>query len=439
MQVGNYRFDEDVAMNVLEKVVLVIVILIVTWALAKAAKWAFAKLVDNVRFFQRHSADGSSLGAQLGKIVALFIWLFGFIAVLQVLDLGGVMAPIQGLLNDVLGFIPNLIAAALIFFIGMMIAGIVRDLVTTSLQTVDFDRWMGRTGASEVTGNTRISRTIGLIVYILIAIPVVIMALEALNLETISEPASDMLRTILAAIPGIIAAAILLGIGYLVSKFVVSILKDILIGLGLDRSVDSAGILPVGTSASGVLARIAQVAIILAFAIMAANALGFGIITVMLAEILELGGQVIFGAVIIGVGFLVANMLARIIGGDVETQTTAGTIVKYATIVLFTFMGLTFMGVGEEIVQLAFGALVIGGGVAIALAFGLGGREWAGRKLEEMDSHVKSGALRRENTGGGSLSGSTRTTTTVRPTTTVKTVDADGEVRRDNDPLPPGA
>ena len=88
----------------------------------------------------------------------------------------------------------------------------------------------------------------------------------------------------------------------------------------------------------------------------------------------------VFGAVIIGAGFLIANMLGRLIGG------TPGTIVRWATIVIFTFMGLSYTGVGDIITETAFSALVIGGAVAGALAFGLGGREWAGRKLEEWDS-----------------------------------------------------
>jgi hypothetical protein len=58
------------------------------------------------------------------------------------------------------------------------------------------------------------------------------------------------------------------------------------------------------------------------------------------------------------------------------------------TIVLFTFMGLEFMGVGDDIVRLAFGALVIGGAVAGALAFGLGGRTWAARQLEKAGDKI---------------------------------------------------
>ena len=55
---GRYRFDPDLAMVLAERVGLAILILIVTWLLAKAAKWAFAKLVDNVPLFKRQTSGG---------------------------------------------------------------------------------------------------------------------------------------------------------------------------------------------------------------------------------------------------------------------------------------------------------------------------------------------------------------------------------------------
>ena len=379
---NRYSFNEQLAWEWGEKILTAIVILVITWILAKAAKWAFAKLVDKVTFLQRGTASGDSIGVSLGKIVSLFIWLFGLLAVLQVFSLGGVMTPIENLLNNIVAFIPNLIGAALIFFVGLMIAGIVRDLVVTGLQTVDFDKWANRGGVDNVTGNTQISKTIGTIVYVLIVIPIAIMALEALELESISAPASEMLSMIFDAIPRIIGAAIVLGIFYLISRFVVQILKEVLPGLGVDRAVASIDFMPAGVCLSSVVARVAQIAIMLFGAIAATRLLGFPELTAILDEVLELGGRVIFGAVVIGVGFLIANLLARILGSAEGGM--AATIVRYATIVLFTFMGLQFMGVGEEIVQMAFGALVIGGAVAGALAFGLGGRETAGKVLEDM-------------------------------------------------------
>ena len=388
---GRYRFDPDLAMVLAERVGLAILILIVTWLLAKAAKWAFAKLVDNVPLFKRQTSGGESIGLQLGKIVSLLIWLFGLLAILQVFDLGGVMRPVTTLLDTIMGFIPNLIGAGLIFFIGLMVAKILRDLTVTALQTIDFDKWVNRGGAETLTGNPAISKTIGTIVFVLVIIPVAIMALEALRLETISGPASEMLQLIFDAIPRIIGAAVLIGLGYLISRFVVQILQEILPGLGVDRAMASSDVLPAGTSLSTIVARIAQVAIVLFFAIAATRLLGFPELTAILDQILELGGRVVFGAVVIGVGFLIAGLLARLIGGAGEAS-LAASIVRWVTIVLFTFMGLEFMGVGDDIVRLAFGALVIGGAVAAALAFGLGGRTWAARQLEKADGAIASKA-----------------------------------------------
>ena len=384
MRIGNYRYDQEVAVDLLEKVGLAVLVLVVTWALAKGAKWAFAKLVDNVAFFRRGTGSGQSLGESLGKIVSLLIWLFGLLILLTVLGLGNVAGPIDTLLNNVMAFVPRLVGAGLIFFIGLMVARIVRDLIVTALRTVDFDKWANRGGVDTMTGNTAISSTIGTIAYALIVVFVAIFALDVLELESVSGPASSMLQLIFDAIPRIIGAAILLGIGYLISKFVVQLLGEVLPGLGVDRAVEATDLLPDGSTASNVIARVTQIAIILFFAIAATRLLGFPELTAILDRVLELGGRVIFGAVVIAFGFLIANMLARLIEGSGKSN-VAASVVRWVTAVLFIFMGLEFMGVGERIVQMAFGALVIVGAVAGALAFGLGGRDWAKRKLDQID------------------------------------------------------
>jgi len=380
MRIGGYQFDQVIAMQIVQAVV----ILIATWLLAKVAKWAFAKLVDKVTFFQRETSNGGSLGESLGSIVSLLVWLFGLLTILQVFNLPGVMAPIQTLLNSIMGFADNILGAGLLFFVGMMIARIVRDIVTTALQTVDFDKWANRGGVETATGNSAISSTIGTILYGIIVIFISILALDTLGLESVSAPASAMLQMVFNAIPNVIGAALLLGLGYLISKFVGSILGEVLTGLGVDRAIGATELLPDGTTATGIISRVVQIAIMITSAIMATRLLGFPEITAILDEVLALGGRVVFGAVVIGAGFLVANLLSKVVNGTSD-GTMAGNIVKWATIVLFTFMGLQYTGVGEIITETAFTAIVVGMSVAGALAFGLGGREWAARKLEQLD------------------------------------------------------
>ena len=215
-----------------------------------------------------------------------------------------------------------------------------------------------------------------------ILIFVTIAALQVLGISAISNPAEQMLTLLLGAIPAIIAAVLILGIGYLIAKVVGTILESTLRGFGTDKAIAGLGITTAGTPPSVILTRIAQVAVMVFFAIMAAQALDFPQVSLILNEVLALGGRVLFGGAIIAAGFLVAKILASTVGGG-----TATTVVRYATIVLFAAMGLKFMGIADSIITLAFGSLVVGGALAAALAFGLGGRDAAARKLARVEAN----------------------------------------------------
>ena len=92
------------------------------------------------------------------------------------------------------------------------------------------------------------------------------------------------------------------------------------------------------------------------------------------------GGRVLVGGAIIAAGVIIAGLLRRTIGSG-----TSGQIIYWATIALFVAMGLSFMGIADSIINLAFGAVVVGGALAAALAFGLGGRDAAARTLTKLE------------------------------------------------------
>lgn len=394
-----YTLDTDlINMELLldggKKLLFAVGIYIVTKIIASIVKWAFAKMVDRISLLQVDTGSGQSVGVSLGTIAGLIIWLFGWVAILTVLGLESVTEPLQELLDTVMGFIPNIVGAGVIFFIGLIVAKIVRELVVTFMQTFNLDKWANKAGAEEVTGNSAISSTIGTVVYVLIIVPVAIAALQTLQISSISGPAVTLLETILSSIPLIIGAALVLGIAYFIARWVADLLEEILPGLGVDKSVGALGVLPAGTTVSALVSRVVMVAIMLFAAIAATRLLNFPELTAILDNVLELGGRVVFGGVVIAVGFFIANMLANLMGGQ---NPMAATIVRYAALILFAFMGLQFMGVGEEIVQTAFTALVVALGVAGSLAFGLGGRDAAAKQLEKMqgDAPVKKPAPRK--------------------------------------------
>jgi len=381
---GGYRFDPALAVSLGRTALAVATILLVTWVLARVAKWSFARLVDRVPLFQKAAASGESVGAALGRIVSLFIWLFGLVAVLQAMGLNSVIGPVQSLINSFVAFVPKILGAAIIFFVGGMIAKIVRDIVETALATVNFDKWANLGGAEAVTGNSAISKTIGTVVFILIIVPVGIAALDVLDIPSITGPAKAMLQMVLSAVPLIIGASLLLGLGYVIARWVGGMIQEVLPGLGFDRSVEAIGIVPEGRSASGVVATIVQVAIMLFMGIAATRLLGFPELTRIVETVLDQGASVIFGAVLIAAGFILAKVLRGLVAAAAG-EGLAPTLVHWLTVGLFVFIGLKQMNIGGAIVDYAFGAIAVGSAVAFALAFGLGGGDVAARKLAELD------------------------------------------------------
>ncbi|WP_240518012.1 mechanosensitive ion channel [Brevibacterium aurantiacum] len=450
--------------SVLAKVGLAILILIVTWILASIVKWAIGKLVTKIPALQRDGSDGRQIGKSIGQIGSLIIWLLGLIAVLQLFNLDQVLSPLQGLLDGIFGFLPNIIGAGFIFFIGFVFAKIAKQLVQTALNAVDLtkltskfsslgDRATGLAESATGTGpqqnninsqqaaygqpqqghpgqqpghpgqqghpgqpqqghpgagnpnaeaNAKISSLAGNLVFGIIIIVVSISALQVLGIAAISQPAQQMLELFLSAIPAIIAAGILLAIGGVIAKFLGNLLEEVLRGVGTDRAVDSIGIVPEGTSASSVITKIVQVAIMIFFAIMATRMLGFPEITNILNEILDLGGSVLFGAAIIAAGFLIAVLIGKFI-----TNNVASKVLRYSAIALFIAMGLRYMGLADSIINLAFGAVVIGGAAAAALAFGLGGRDAAAKMLNKVEAEVETAVD--NDSGAGRPAGSTNT------------------------------
>lgn len=366
------------------KAIVVIGILVATWLLAKAAKWAFAKLVDQIQLLQRTTGSGESVGESLGKIVSLLIWLLGMIAILQQLGLENVIRPLQTLLEQIMAFIPNIVGAGIIMFVGLVIARIAKQLIETSLSTLNLDGWAARGGVDQVTGSNTISKTIATVAYVLIIIPIAIAALQALQISAISEPATRVLQTVLDTIPLIIGAVILLGIAFFIARWVGGLIEEILPDLGFDRAVLGLGVFPKETSPSKIVSSVATTAIMLFFAIEATRMLNFVGISAILNNVLEIGARVVFGSVIIAIGFMLSNLIANLIKGSSEGG-MGPMIVKYAIIGLFVAIGLNQMGIGGPIVEMAFGAIVIATAVAGALAFGLGGRDAAAKILDKVN------------------------------------------------------
>ena len=383
------------------RVIFAILILVATHFIAKAVQWAVNRLINKMPVLKRHpQAGGDSVATELGRLAYWLVWLVGLIAALQPLGLSGVLTPVTSLTNEVFAFLPRLLGAALFFFAGLILARIVRHVIEAALGALNLERLLGRAGigvgdaplAVDETGvaqegaapaRSSIAKAVGVTVSAIIIIFAAIAALDILQIEAISGPATAMLNTIALAIPNVIGALLILAIAFLIGRLVKTLIETVLPSLGFDTSMRALGMMPTSANPSRIVGTIAMTAVLIVGLMEAARLVGGDSTAALLFQITELGGKVIFGTVIIVVGIFLARILSNLVGSSTGEAGYAQTIVKWAIIALFTAIGLTFMGLADQIVMMAFGLILGSAAVATALAFGLGGRDAAARALEQ--------------------------------------------------------
>ena len=122
----------------------------------------------------------------------------------------------------------------------------------------------------------------------------------------------------------------------------------------------------------------------------ASNRLGFDQISGLIAMFIQFGASILLGAVILVIGFWLANLVANVVQrGEYNSSRWLGNLVRVLIMGLVVAMGLRAMGIADSIVNLAFGLTLGAVAVAFALAFGLGGRQPAERVLTDLIDKAK--------------------------------------------------
>src|SRR3954464_5069113 len=128
------------------KILIAVLIIVATWIVARAVKWVLQKAIDRTPALKKHMTGSpeETVGHQLGTIAKLIIWLVGIMAALSFLGVAQILAPINELVTEIFAFLPRLIGAGLIFFIGLIVARIVRRLIEAVLVAANVDGLLSR-------------------------------------------------------------------------------------------------------------------------------------------------------------------------------------------------------------------------------------------------------------------------------------------------------
>ncbi len=392
------------------------VLIAIAWVIATLVKAIVVRMAQSFSLDERLAEQAPTdplspspflLSETLGNALYLFVFLFFLPLVLNALDLQ--VQPVQNLLDQILSALPNILKAVLIGAVGWFVARVVRGIVTNLLSASGADQVGARFGLGRSTGGQSLSWLIGTIVYVLILIPTATAALDALAIPAISNPATAMLNQILSALPKIFTAVLILAIAYVVGKFIADLVTNLLAGIGFNNVLQWLGlpsptpqvpytsefqtgeVLNEPTSAkptirtpSEIVGVVVLVGVMLIATVAAIDVLQFEALKQIVAGLLVVFGRILVGLVVFAVGLYLANLAYSLINSSGSRQANLlGQTARVSIIALVAAMALQQMGIAPNIVNLAFGLLLGAIAVAIALSFGLGGREVAAEQLRE--------------------------------------------------------
>ncbi|MFZ4555432.1 MAG: mechanosensitive ion channel, partial [Pseudanabaena sp.] len=391
----------------------------IAWVLATISKMIVGRFLRSANIDSKVNesvADSNTealpLSETLSSTLYWFILLLFLPLVLDTLGLVQALQPVQNLVNQILSALPKILKAVMIGGIGWLIAQVVKRIITNLLATSGADRFLQQWTSNQT--EYKLSQVVGNFVYILILIPTAISTLEALEVGAISRPATAMLDQVLRFLPQVFVATVILTVAYFLGQFARDIISGILTGLGFNNILQWLGFTAIAATTpteyavsedgenkavtslpsqtpSQIVGIIVFLAIMLVAIATATDVLQVSALTRIVFGVLQISGQVLSGVIIFAIGLYLANLAFNLISSTGGRQARIlAHAARISVVTLITAMALKQMGIASNIVDLAFGLLTGAIAVAIAVAFGLGGKDIATQQLREwLDSFKK--------------------------------------------------
>ncbi|KAA0913051.1 mechanosensitive ion channel [Psychrobacter sp. ANT_WB68] len=370
-------------------IIAAIAVGVIGWVIATVVRTAINAALAKTSMDERLSAKAGvkPLSSTIADMVYWFILLIVLTMVLGQLQLNGLFAPLTNMVDKIFSFIPNILIAGVVFVVGYIIAKVVRGIVTNLVSTFDVQKLASKAGLSEQNSLPNIA---GSLAFLVVIIPTIIAALNALQIDVIARPATNMLNKIMEALPNIFMAAAILIVTFYVVRMVANIIKGLLENTQVNQLPAKVGLeQTMGDKKISDLVGYAIIFFAMLFAaIAAADLLGFEPISAIITMFIAFGANIILGAVILFIGFWLANIIAGVVERSEQGSQFLANIVRVLIMGLVLAMGLKAMGIADSIVNLAFGLTLGAVAVAFALSFGLGGQEAAARFLRKMQDKM---------------------------------------------------
>lgn len=212
--------------------------------------------------------------------------------------------------------------------------------------------------------------------------------------KVIIEPFQSFIDTVIAFLPNLIASVLVFLLGVLIAVVLRKTCNRLFSAVGLDKFSEQIGIVEILKKGgiqepiSNLLSKVFYWVIFLVFLIISLRALNISTIERLLEELFFYLPNIFVAFLILSAGYLLSNFLGRTtliacVNAGIKMSGIIGKFVQFTVFFISIAMALEQLGIGKETVLLAFAIIYSGVVLALALAFGVGGRDVAKEYLEK--------------------------------------------------------
>ncbi len=411
----------------------------VGFAAAMIVKKLLLKVFDKSKVIGRLGKmaghDDDEQNEATGKLVATmafwFIIVMAAIPTLEALQIGALAEPLKAALAVVSTYLPKVLGAALLLLAGYVLGRLCRAVVTKVIDKSGIDRGLKRIGFEKLLGSTSAGSILGTLAMAFVMLHFAISAVGRLDIREISEPLGLILQQLYGYLPKLVVGGLLLAVGVLVARLVARASRAILAGIGfnallvhigvatemsaaskqqqtdgektLDAGVkraqgddkaagpDVEAVLAGGSglrTPSDIAGSLIGALVVIVFLRQVLSTLGLEGLAQMVDTLLGYLPDVLVAAVVVAAGMWAGRWArARIDeltkASKDQLMRSLGAVVHIAVVTVAAMVALQQLGVGSQLIGIAFGLVLGAICLALALAFGLGGRDVAGQILKK--------------------------------------------------------
>lgn len=326
--------------------------------------------------------------AFVAKLCYFITFLLFLPSALNKIGMNVVSEPITRVVNSFMGFIPNAVATAIIVIVGLFIAKIIKDLLIPVFRALKLDTLQEKAGI-KADENATLSVMIANVIYAIIVLLVITAGINQLGISTISAPANMVVSAIFNAIPGVLAAILIIAIGVFISKLVAKVLNALLTGVGTDKLLQKITGQPTKVSLSKVISEVVRYVLITIFVVEGISVLNLPVVSNIGGAIIRYMPAVLSAIIILGVGSFAANTVETLLVKKFPNAKGSAMIAKVAIYVVSGFLCLSQLNIASAIVETTFILIVAALCVAFAIAFGIGGRQFAANAMEKLEKKLE--------------------------------------------------